>query len=118
MKPLVLYDGYCVLCNRIVDFFAQRQRPAALDYASLQSGRGQDVLRRCGLSTTELDTFVLYLGDRCWVRSSAVLKLTSYLRWPWPLLQVFLIVPEFLRNSVYDWVAGKRFDWFGRLPGE
>jgi predicted DCC family thiol-disulfide oxidoreductase YuxK len=114
-KPLVLYDGYCALCNGLVNFIMPRQKPDTLEYASLQSPRGQHILRECGLSTTDLDTFVLYVDGRCSTRSTAALQLSGYMRFPWPMLQVLLLVPGFLRNPVYNWVARNRFKWFGRI---
>lgn len=114
-KALVLYDGYCVLCNRVVAFISPRQKPGALDFTALQSVRGQRILAECGLATDDLDTFVLYHNGGCATRSTGALRLTHYLRFPWPLLQILLIVPAFMRNPVYNWVARNRFRWFGRL---
>ena len=117
-KALVLYDGYCVMCSGIVSFITPRQRAGALEFASLQSARGQKILEECGLSTDKLDTFVLVANGECLVRSTAALRLSGYLRFPWPLLQALLIVPRFIREPIYRWVARQRFAWFGRLPGE
>jgi len=116
-QALVLYDGYCVLCNRLVQFIQPRQR-RALEFASLQSEKGQALLKRCGLSTTNLDTFVLYQNERCYTYSTAALRLSLYMRFPWPLLSAFLLVPSFLRSPVYNWVARNRYQWFGELPRE
>ncbi len=118
MKALVLYDGYCVLCNGIVQFITPRQREEALEFASLQSARGQEALRRCSLSTTDLDTFVLVENGRCSVRSTATLRLMRHLRFPWPLLYSIILVPAFLRNPVYNWIARNRDAWFGRIRHE
>lgn len=115
MKPLVLYDGYCVLCNRVVAFITPRQKANALEFASLQSARGQRILAHCGLATDDLDTFVLYAARRCSTRSTGALRLTRYLRFPWPLLQILLLAPEVIRNPIYNWVARNRFRWFGRI---
>jgi predicted DCC family thiol-disulfide oxidoreductase YuxK len=118
MTALVLYDGYCALCNGIVNFIKPRQRPDSLDFASLQSPRGQGILEACGLSTDQLDTFVLNADGRCHVRSTAALRLMGYLRFPWPLLQILLVIPRIIREPIYNWVARNRFRWFGRLPNE
>ena len=117
-KTLVLYDGYCVLCNRLVQFIEPRQKADRLEYASLQSERGQSILRECGLATDELDTFVLYEGKKCFTYSTAALRLSRYMRFPWPMLSLFLVLPKFLRTPVYNWVARNRYQWFGELPRE
>lgn len=115
-EALVLFDGDCVLCNRAVHFVRPRQRGDTLDYASLQSERGQAILWECGLSTSHLDTFVLYEGGRCHTYSDAVLHLARYMRFPWPLLSTMLLVPNFVRRLLYNWVARNRYDWFGKMP--
>lgn len=115
-KPLILFDGYCVLCNRSVQFLQARQRPETLEYASQQSARGQQALAGCGLSTATIDMLVLSEDGRCYLRSTAALRALRYLRFPWPLLFAFILVPPFLRDPVYNFIAHNRYRWFGRLP--
>jgi len=115
MPALVLYDGYCVLCNRMVGFLAPRQKRGALEFDSLQSARGQAVLKECGLSITDLDTFVLQEKGRCYIRSRGALRVVRHLRFPWGLLYGLIVVPAFLRDPLYNWVARNRFKWFGRI---
>jgi predicted DCC family thiol-disulfide oxidoreductase YuxK len=114
MASLVLYDGYCVLCNTLVAFIAPRQKTDSLEFASLQSPRGQTVLKECGLSMTMLDTFVLKVNGHCYTRSEGALRLTRYLRFPWPLLYALILVPGFIREAIYNSIARNRFRWFGR----
>lgn len=113
-RPLVLYDGYCALCNASVAFLQACQRAGALEYASLQSPRGQTLLKEIGLSGETLDTLVLYEGGRAYLRSTGALRLLRYLRLPWPLLYVFIVVPPFLRDPVYNLIAHNRYRLFGK----
>jgi predicted DCC family thiol-disulfide oxidoreductase YuxK len=117
-KPLVLYDGYCVLCNRSVQFLQDRQLPGAIEYASQQSERGQAALKQCGLSTQDTDMLVAILNARCYVRSSAVLRVFRFLRFPWPVLYGLILVPRFIRDPIYDLIAHNRYRWFGHMPRE
>jgi predicted DCC family thiol-disulfide oxidoreductase YuxK len=32
----------------------------------------------------------------------------------WKLLYGFIVVPKFIRNAVYDWVARNRYKWYGK----
>lgn len=118
MKPLVLYDGYCALCNRSVGFLQARQREGALEYASLQSARGQHVLAAAGLPQQDYDSIVVQDGERIYLRSAAALHLLRYLRFPWPLLGVLRLVPAFLRDPLYNLIAHNRYRWFGRAGGK
>lgn len=116
-KPLVLYDGYCAPCNRSVSFLQARQLPGALEYASLQSPRGQRVLAAAGLPQQDYDSVVVQDGERVYLRSAAALHLLRYLRSPWPLLGALRIVPTFLRDPVYNLIAHNRYAWFGKTDG-
>jgi predicted DCC family thiol-disulfide oxidoreductase YuxK len=107
--PLVLYDGYCALCNRSVAFLLARQLPGALEYASLQSERGQRLLAAAGLPTQDFDSIVVSDGGRIYLRSAAALRLLRYLRFPWPLLGILRLVPALLRDPIYNFIAHNRY---------
>lgn len=117
-KPIVLYDGFCVLCNRSVSFLQARQTPDALEYVSQQSSRGRALLKEAGLVAGDLDTLVVYENGRAYLRSTSALRLLRYLRFPWPLLSNLIIVPAFVRDPVYNVIAHNRYRWFGRTPRE
>lgn len=114
-EAIVLFDGVCNLCNGTVRFVSRRDPVGKLRYASLQSDYGQRTLERFNRPKDELDTFILLEDDRIHTRSTAALRLTRYLRFPWPLLSVFLGVPRPLRDAAYNWVARNRYAWFGRV---
>ena len=116
--PLIVYDGYCVLCNRSVAFLQARQRPGSLAYAAQHSAQGQAALEACGLSAPQVEMLVFYEQGRCNLRSRAALRALRYLRFPWPLLYVLILIPPFLRDPVYNLIAHNRYRWFGRLPRE
>ena len=60
------------------------------------------------------DTVLLWMDGKLYDRSTAALRIALKLRFPWPLLGVFLVVPRFLRDPIYDVVARYRVRWFGR----
>jgi predicted DCC family thiol-disulfide oxidoreductase YuxK len=60
------------------------------------------------------DSVILQIKGRRYERSSAVLRIAVRLRFPWPLLGFFFIVPTFIRDIVYNLVARNRRQWFGR----
>jgi predicted DCC family thiol-disulfide oxidoreductase YuxK len=115
--PLIIFDGYCALCNRSVAFLQARQRPGSLEFAAQHSVRGQSVLQTFGLADL-IETVVLVENDRYHQRSTAALRALRYLRFPWPLLSAFLLVPPFLRDPVYNLIAHHRTRWFWRSPHE
>jgi predicted DCC family thiol-disulfide oxidoreductase YuxK len=113
-SPLLLFDGQCNLCNAWVQFVLARESRALLKFASLTSEMGQTVLKRHGLPTETLNTLVLVVDGKAFVRSDAALRVTAYLRRPWSWAQVGLWIPRFLRDGCYRIIARWRYRLFGR----
>jgi predicted DCC family thiol-disulfide oxidoreductase YuxK len=61
--PILLYDGVCGLCNRLVKFVLRRDPAGMFRFASLQSGFAGTVLARHGADTRDLDT--VYVVVNC-----------------------------------------------------
>lgn len=51
---------------------------------------------------------------RCIFLCAAALRVALYLPFPYPLLGVLLVIPAPLRDAIYDFVASRRYEWFGR----
>ncbi len=119
--PIVLFDGPCHLCQFSVRFILKREKAAVLKFASLQSDFAKELLERYGLCEELVEgegSLVLIENGRGYLRSSAALRLASYLRFPWNLLKVFLLLPEPLRDGLYRFVAARRYRWFGKDEGK
>jgi predicted DCC family thiol-disulfide oxidoreductase YuxK len=116
---IVFYDGHCRLCSRSVRWVVRNDRSKRFTYSALPApGRsGRDVRTEaegCAVNQSgEPDSVLLFLDGRWYERSSAVLQIALRLRFPWPLLGIFIIVPRFLRDPLYDLVARNRKRWFG-----
>ena len=119
-NPILLYDGVCGLCNRLVQFILKRDAQAHFRFAWLQGEFAADLLRRHHLNANNLDT--LYLvedqgrsGERLAVRSDAVIKVLRQLGGPWMLAAAGLkIIPRWLRDWGYKVIARNRYRIFGR----
>ncbi len=111
---IILFDGQCNLCNAAVQFIIKRDKKDHFRFASLQSEFGQKTLSRLHLSTAEFDSFILLEGDSVFQKSEAVLKLLNSFSFPWRLMKVFWLVPQSIRNYIYDKVASNRYRLFGK----
>ncbi|MCI1774773.1 MAG: thiol-disulfide oxidoreductase DCC family protein [Paenibacillus lautus] len=111
---IVLIDGVCHLCQGLTQFIIKRDPAGALRFASLQSEIGQELLRQGGLDGDSPETMVLIEQGRYYTRSTGALRIARRLRFPWPLSYVLILIPPFLRNLVYRWVAKNRYRWFGQ----
>jgi predicted DCC family thiol-disulfide oxidoreductase YuxK len=112
--PILLFDGVCNLCNSSVQWVLAHDVAAVFSFASLQSDDGQAILRTHGLDPAALDTVVLVEGTRHWTHSDAPLEVARRLGGLWSLFYVFKIVPPFLRNAMYRFIARNRYRWFGQ----
>jgi predicted DCC family thiol-disulfide oxidoreductase YuxK len=113
-NPIVLFDGVCNLCNSSVQFLIKNDKKNILLFASLQSEAGQALLKKFDLPTNVFNSFVLVDGEQIYLRSSAALKVASYLGGFWKVLQVLWIIPRFVRDGVYNLIAKNRYKWFGK----
>ncbi|WFR62457.1 thiol-disulfide oxidoreductase DCC family protein [Paenibacillus amylolyticus] len=112
--PIVLVDGVCHFCQGLTKWIIKRDSEGKYHFASLQSDVAKELLAKGHLSTDRMDTFVLIEDGKYYTRSTAALRLAKGLKFPYPLLYVFIIVPKFIRNAVYNWVARNRYRWFGK----
>ncbi len=111
-KKLILIDGTCNLCHSSVKFIERTARKPDFYYANLQSELGQYLLKKYKLST-DLNTVVFIENGEAFTKSSAALRVTMHLKFPYPLLVLFYPIPAFLRNVVYNYIAKNRYRWFG-----
>lgn len=112
-KPgaVILYDGECGLCDRLVQWVLPRDRSARFQFAALQSDWAQAALQRHGLPLTDFDSMVVIEGEKIHLRSTAALRVLRALPgWRWAY--VFIVVPRGLRDVVYRWIARRRKRWF------
>ena len=111
---MILFDGVCNLCNRVVLFVIDRDRSAHFVFASLQSEPGRRILQVHAIPD-DVSTLVLVEDGRISTRSTAALRIAVRLGTAWSLCRVLMLIPRPVRDLVYDWVARHRYAWFGRL---
>ena len=113
-NPILLFDGYCNLCNNSVQFILKHEKNTDLVFTSLQSEAGISLLKQYNINPLNLDSLVFIKNNKFHTKSSAALRLTPYLKGLYPLLYSLLIIPPFIRNTVYDYIARNRYKWYGK----
>lgn len=113
-EPIILFDGVCNLCNRSVQFIIKRDRQKRFRFAALQGKSGQALLEKFGLQADAINSFIMIEGERAYTRSTAALHMFKKLGGIWSLLYGLMIIPKFIRDSVYNWIARNRYKWYGR----
>lgn len=120
LKPVLLYDGVCGFCDRTVRTVLRLDRAARIRFAPLQGGFASSVLKRHP-SLDGVDSLVLVEPsddaaiERVHVRTEAVLRVAYHLGGVWRTLALLRLVPRPLRDALYDAVARRRYQMFGRF---
>lgn len=110
---IILFDGFCNLCSRSVDFVMKNDKKRVFRYVALQSETGIFMRDKYEIPA-ETDSVILFQNGRFFSYSEAALRIAVQLRFPWPMFGIFRIVPVFIRDKVYHWIARNRYRWFGK----
>ena len=110
----IFFDGVCNLCNGFVQFVIKNDPKGYFRFASLQSEEAQPYLEGCNYPADQLNSVVLFENGKCYAKSTAALRVFRKLSGAWPLFFASIIVPRFIRDGVYDFIATKRYRWFGK----
>ena len=109
INPVILFDGVCNLCNSSVQFIIRRDKKKHFNFASLQGQAGQLLLQKFNLPLAHYNSFVLVEGDQVFTQSTAALLVLKKLGLPWSLAYGCIIIPRFIRDTVYRLIAKNRY---------
>lgn len=112
-NPIVLFDGVCNYCNAMVNFAIRHDKKATLKFAPLQSKTGKLLKEKYQLDPA-IDSVILIDNDKIYTYSDAALRIAKYLQWPSKALYALNVVPKFMRQPFYRWIARNRYKWFGK----
>jgi predicted DCC family thiol-disulfide oxidoreductase YuxK len=116
---LVLYDGACGLCRRLLQFLLAHDRARIFKFASLQSPTGWTAVQRSGNDPDDLTSFYVVTNYRTrqpkvLSQGRAALFVARGLGWPWRAACLFSVLPTTLLDRLYNVVARNRYRVFGR----
>jgi predicted DCC family thiol-disulfide oxidoreductase YuxK len=114
VPPVILFDGICHLCNGAVRFVLRHDRQKRFVFAPLQSKAATTVLARYPDADSLPDSIVLADARGLHTRSDAAFGIARQLGFPWSWLAMGRLLPRPVRDGVYDWIARRRYRWFGR----
>ncbi len=113
-KPLMIFDGFCGLCSRSVQFVLRHDKAGQFRFLAAQTGLGTAIYRHFGLDADDYSTFILLADGKAWYVSDAAIEVARRLTWPWSMAPLLKVVPPALRDQLYGLVARNRMRFFGR----
>lgn len=112
---LVLFDGICNLCESSVHFVIRRDRSSKFRFAALQSAAAREILANFNYTDDNLSSVLLVADGKLYRKSRAALRIARHLDGAWPALYyLFVWVPTFVADPVYDFIGNRRYRWFGK----
>lgn len=113
-QSIILFDGLCNLCDGAVKFVIKHDIDKNFLFTSLQSEIGQKLLNQYNLPLENFNSFTLVQNNKVYTRSTAALKVAKQLKGGIKFIYLFIIIPSFIRDTIYDWIARNRYKWFGK----
>lgn len=120
-KNIVFFDGICGLCNSFIDFLLREDRNDILEYSPLQGETAKSHIPN--LDTSNLKTVVFYSSGKLFSKSDAIIEIFRSMSGIWRLTVILKLIPQKLRDYIYDIISANRIKWFGqnetcRMPTE
>jgi predicted DCC family thiol-disulfide oxidoreductase YuxK len=109
---IIFFDGQCGLCNRLINIFLSLDSKEQLIFSPLQGATAKDILP--AEFVTSLDTFVFFKNGHIYTKSNAAIEAFFTLGGLFSLFCIFKIIPQFIRDAVYDFISKNRINWFGQ----
>ncbi len=113
-NPIIFFDGVCNLCNSSVQFILKRDKNELFLFSSLQSDASKEILLQYKLENLELSTIILLEDGKIYQKSTAILRILKKLPGIYSLGYAGIIIPKFIRDPIYSFIAKRRYKWFGK----
>ncbi|MBC7428338.1 MAG: DUF393 domain-containing protein [Bacteriovorax sp.] len=103
-NQIVFYDGECGLCQRSISIISRWDSKKLLFFAPLN---GQ-TYKKYFNETNDMTTVVYFVNGKIFTKSDAIIEIGKTLGGLKKLLFVLKIIPHFIRDAVYNFIAGNR----------
>ena len=114
-KKIILFDGVCNLCESSVQFIIKHDKKDVFRFIAIQSDLGQKIIKHIGIDLSKTDSIILYEpGLSYHYKGEAALLIAQDLSGIYSLLGYFNFLPNFIKNTVYDYIAKNRYKWYGK----
>src|SRR4051812_25712871 len=101
-NAVVFFDGVCILCNTAVDFLIGIDKKHKLFFSPLQGKTYSSLRSQQPQLPAEIDTIILWVNDKAYVKSKAILKSLEYIGGIWSLAKIFQVIPSSISDWAYD----------------
>ncbi len=112
---VIVFDGVCMLCGRWVDFVLRRDLYGRYKFAAMQTASGRALLIEHGIDPDDPLSFLLLEDKKGYNDTDAIVRILRSFGPGWKFIALLVsIVPRFVRDPLYRWIARNRHRMFGR----
>ncbi|MEG1239128.1 MAG: DCC1-like thiol-disulfide oxidoreductase family protein, partial [Flavobacterium sp.] len=98
-----------------VQFIIKHDKKDIFRFVALQSDLGKEICTYIGVDQTKIDSIIMYNpAVAYYYKSDAVFEIAEDLGGLYSIITIFKILPEKLRNYIYDYIAANRYKWYGK----
>ncbi|MBW6480727.1 MAG: DUF393 domain-containing protein, partial [Bacteroidales bacterium] len=113
-EHIIFFDGVCNLCNGSVNFVIRHDKRNIFHFSSLQWPFAKQVLDENYPVRNDFQTILYYENGKVFEKSTAVLRISRQLGYPWKAAYIFIVLPKFFRDAIYMFISRNRYKWFGK----
>ena len=111
-KIIVVFDGFCVLCNNYVRWVSKRNPSKNIYFTNFDSDYIKNNYPKLNLGDT---VFIISGGNQILERSQAIKYCLKYVKLNYFLKTIIRLSPNFLLDIFYRLIAKNRYFLFGKL---
>lgn len=110
---IILFDGVCNLCNKLVSFLIKHDENNIFHFAAMQTEVGEKIIDEYNL-TDNIKSIILIKKGITYFKSDAIIEIAKQINgWP-QILKYGFLIPKFLRDGIYNLIAKNRYFLFGK----
>ena len=109
-KIVIYYDGVCFVCSSAVNALIKMDNDNILYFSPLQSSYAKTTINKKFLM--KMDSVIVRKNEEFFSKSYAAFVILRELKSP--LRYLFYLVPTFFADFIYDFIAKRRYSWFGK----
>ena len=109
-KIVIYYDGVCFVCSSAVNALIKMDKDNILYFSPLQSNYAKTTINKKFLM--KMDSVIVRKNEEFFSKSYAAFVILRELKSP--LRYLFYLVPTFFADFIYDFIAKRRYSWFGK----
>ena len=114
LETILLFDSECILCNSSIRFILKNEKNNNIKFCALKSDFGKSIVKEIYKDQPAPNSLIFINKNKIYTKSDAVLQICKFLKALFPLLYFFILIPKFLRDPIYGWIAKNRYSYFGK----